>query len=249
VTTKTVKSIPNIQSWRCIQVGNAFTATRNMETNSVYGWGTIGSGIDTHLMKNTEWGAVAYLSKSNYGQDLNEIWINNSSTYITGCAGSSVSAASSGGCQNTYETTNGVKASTTGNIYGIYDMSGGSYEYLAAYVNNANDYLGQGSSIIDAASQYKDVYTVGTTDDQASNYALSINFKGDAIYETSYSYSGTNSWYGDYSYITYTTFPWFLRGGNWSQGSSAGVFTFYRIRGTGLSTISFRPVLAVNTEL
>ena len=33
---------------------------------------------------------------------------------------------------NAYNTTGGVKASTTGNITGVYDMSGGAWEYTAA---------------------------------------------------------------------------------------------------------------------
>ena len=40
-------------------------------------------------MKNDEWGAVAYLSKSKYGKENEEVWINNSSSYITGSAGNS----------------------------------------------------------------------------------------------------------------------------------------------------------------
>jgi len=57
-------------------------------------------GTDTHMIKNTEWGAVAYLSRSQYGNP-NEIWKNaysSSSKYMTGCAGSSVNASSSSTC-------------------------------------------------------------------------------------------------------------------------------------------------------
>src|SRR5690606_19467069 len=93
--------------------------------------------VNTHMMKNTEWGAVAYLSKSIYGAN-DEIWINNSSTYTTGCAGNSVSANYYNGCQNAYNTPNGQKASTTHNIYGVYDMSGGALEYVAAYVDSGH---------------------------------------------------------------------------------------------------------------
>ncbi len=44
------------------------------------------------MMKNDEWGAVAYLSKSKYGKQNEEVWINNSSSYITGSAGNIVFA-------------------------------------------------------------------------------------------------------------------------------------------------------------
>ena len=100
VTSKTVKIIPNVQSWRYISVGNSFTAIRKMESNSVYGWPTASglkedgtytndnNNIDAHLMKNSEWGAVAYLSKSQYGKNTEEIAINTSSDFITGTGGS-----------------------------------------------------------------------------------------------------------------------------------------------------------------
>ena len=201
-------------------------------------------------MKNTEWGAVAYLSKSQYGKNTDEIWINNANDFTTGCAGNAVSeGASTTGCINAYNTTNGVKASTTGNIYGIYDISGGAWEYVAAYVNNANGTLGQGSSITGAGNQYKDVYTVGGTDDQANNYALTVNKKGDAVWETSNNINGSYAWFGDYTYMPNTSIPWFLRGGRFNNGSSAGAFDFYGNWGGTNSYHSFRPVLAVSAGL
>jgi type IV pilus assembly protein PilA len=247
VTTKTIKSIPNITSWRCIQIGNMFTVTRNMETNSVYGWGT---GIDTHLMKNVEWGAVAYLSKSTYGQNTNEIWINPADNYTTGCAGDSATSSSTTGCLRTYETTNGVKASTTGTIYGIYDISGGSWEYVSAYVNNGNGSLNaNGASIVSATAQYKDLYTAGGTDNQANNYALAINLKGDAVYETSNAITDYASWFSDFSIMVNTGNPWFLRGGRYLYDSASGAFNFYSVWGGTSSSIGFRPVLVVGAGL
>jgi hypothetical protein len=261
VTTKTIKSIPNVASWRCINVGNAFTVVRNMEASLVYGWTTASglqddgsfttntNNIDTHLMKNSEWGAVSYLSKSQYGQNGDEIWINNSQTFITGCAGSTISEEAYNGCQNAYQSTNGVKASTTGNIYGIYDLSGGAWEYVAAYVDNANGNLEKGASITGALTTYKNIYTKGTTDDQASNYALAINQKGDATYETSSSYSGSNSWFSDYSNMAYNNYPWLGRGGGFSNGLGAGIFCLSSSWGETDSGFGFRPVLLVNAGL
>lgn len=118
VTTKTIKIIPNVSSWRYIDNSNAFMNCLNMKNNSAYGL----IGADTHLMKNTEWGAIAYLSASIYGSE-SEISINNSSTYITGNSANSTNAESVAGIINEYNSTNGITASTTGNIYGIYDMS------------------------------------------------------------------------------------------------------------------------------
>jgi hypothetical protein len=222
-----------------------------MKINSRYGWGTAGNNIDTHMMKNTEWGAVSYLSKSTYGKNA-EIWINNSNTYITGCAGDSVSdTASTTGCEYAYNTANGLQASTTGNIYGIYDMSGGSWEYASAYVDNKHSYLTTyGNSAYTADNKYKNVYAVASTDTNANNYALAINNKGETLYETSI--NGTDSataWYGDFSYMTRTDQPWFMHGGCYVDGSGAGSFNSARYSGGVLSNVGFRPIVLVGVGL
>lgn len=67
---RTVKIIPNANSWRCMTPSTAFTVSRNMETKNVYGWG-VASGLtpsgtftndnnnlDIHMMKNVEWGQL-----------------------------------------------------------------------------------------------------------------------------------------------------------------------------------------------
>ena len=56
---------PNVYSWRNITVYNAFLASYNYDRD-----------LDSHMMKNTEWGAVAYLSHSKYGLGY-EVNINN----------------------------------------------------------------------------------------------------------------------------------------------------------------------------
>jgi prepilin-type N-terminal cleavage/methylation domain-containing protein len=246
VTTKKVVILPNVRTWRCINVNNAFIVSKNMETDPIYGWGTSGNGIDVHLIKNVEWGAAAYLSKSSYGKENEEVWINNNYLHVTGCAGNSASASSFAGCQNEYHTTNGVRASTTGNIYGIYDMAGSGLERTAAYVANGHGNLNtHGSSVINADAKYKDVYQVGATDNQINNYALAINKKGDAVYETSSMHWSSNSWYTDRSSIVYSTWAWFGRGGWNDNGVNAGVFAFDENPGSAHNLYSFRPVLIV----
>ena len=249
-TTSAIKSVPNVTSLSPINTSDMFDASRNMETNAMYGWGDSGKDIDTHMMKNSEWGAIAYLSKSQYGKETEEIWINNNSQYITGCAGNSVSASSFDGCQNAYHTPTGVNASSTGNIYGIYDLSGGAGDRVAAYVDNGHANLrNQGLSIINAASKYKDVYKVGADGTQASFYALFANHKGDAMYETSASHNGSTSWYGDYSDTPYAIYPWFERGGSCHLGSLAGAFSFFYNNGYPARYVGFRAILAVGAGL
>ena len=183
------------------------------------------------MMKNDEWGAVAYLSRSKYGKN-DEVTINSNSSYYTG-----------GGSGNTY-VNNGAQ-STTGNVWGVYDMSGGACEYVAAYVNNGNTNLTKyGASLVNSSdARTKNVYTKASSDSYENNYQQNKGVYGDAVYETSTSGNGTTSWYSDYSYFPTADWPFFLRGGSYYDGSVAGVFCFYYGNGNGSSSYSFRPVL------
>ena len=136
-TSTLPKIVPNVSSLIGMSVSEQFNASRLMTTTLASTYGT-STNDDSHMMKNMEWGAVAYLSSSIYGRYINastcidsgcEVWINNNSSYTTGCAGSSVSASEASTC-NAWNTATGVNASTTGNIYGIYDMSGGAVEHI-----------------------------------------------------------------------------------------------------------------------
>ena len=166
---------------------------------------------DTHMMKNIEWGAVAYLTESKFGRNGTEIYINNSSSYVTGSSGGSTNASSASGTPNyAYDTPNGVLASTTGNIYGIYDMSGGAFEYVAAYIDNGNSMLGTWSAPILNNNKYADIYKA-TNDTQVKNYEESMGMKGDAVYETSTSHTGSTSWYNNFSAFPSSSTAVFLR--------------------------------------
>ena len=214
---------PGVSSWRSITVDSIYTNCLNYNKT-----------LNSHMMKNDEWGAVAYLSRSKYGKN-DEVTINSNSSYYTG-----------GGSGNAYATTNTAQ-STTGNVYGVYDMSGGAWEYVAAYVNNGNGNLtNYGSSLVNGDPKTKNVYTKASTDSYENNYQQNKGVYGDAVYETSTSGSGTTSWYGDYSNFPFTSYPFFYRGGSCNSGSSAGVFYFYYGNGNGHSSRSFRPVLVAN---
>jgi hypothetical protein len=126
-------------------------------------------------------------------------------------------------------------------------MSGGAWERVSAYVNNGNSNLS--GSIVSADGKYKNMYTVGATDDQPSNYALTVNFKGDAIYETSSTQTGSTSWFTDLSNMPVFSSMWFFRGGSWAEGTTAGTYNFRYTHGAAFSNIGFRPVLAVSVGL
>ena len=235
----------NVTSWRNITTGDAFTTCLNMnKVSNPYGLNTSDNIVDPHLVKNTEWGAVAYLSKSKYGKETEEVYINNSIEYITGNAGATASANGAAGVTNAYHTANGQKASTTGNIYGVYDMSGGNCEMTAAYVNNGNISLqAYGNSIVEAESKYKNVYEQGEIDKQQLNYEASANKYGDAIYETSYR-EAYLSWYGDFAYFPFLDITFFARGGTSEDSNTAGIFAFIRTRDT-LNNYGFRVTISV----
>ncbi len=230
-TASDLSIIPGVVALKSITINDIFTACRNMETNSKFGWGTSGTGVDTHLIKNVEWGAAAYLGHSIYGKDGVEVTIN--ATTSTG-----------GGTASTYYTR--AAQSTTGSVHGVYDMSGCSNEYTAAYVNNGNSVLTtNGSSLYYADLKYKDLYTKAATDSDANNYALAANKKGDTIYETSSSYSGSTSWYSGLSVMPNIAVPFFRVSGQSTQGTDAGTFSFNTGGGGTGSGLGFRPVLVV----
>ena len=113
VTNLKVKVLPGVISWRNITIGNSYINCINMNSTSnasYYGINTDDNKIDPHLLKNSEWGAIAYLTQSSYGRNGNEVTINNSSSYITGSAGSSVSAGADVGTTNDYSSTRRSKS-------------------------------------------------------------------------------------------------------------------------------------------
>ena len=401
--TDNITIVPNVASLRNLTISDIFNATRNIETNTKYALTT--TEVDTHMMKNIEWGAVAYLSQSKYGKynnpnytDANkEVYINNSSSYITGSSGGSPNASSGGrsyawnvstrvdytknGENNqtvnptvtndttypwaltngTYKSTtqgvqssttnltfnfnlpqmgelsfdwtvssesvsydyiyytitkdgnnltdagnsakiggtsfgtdessltynnvtkvlepgtytitftyikdssgdsgtdagyvknlsikygatytkeevyteeNGVGASTTGNIYGIYDMSGGAREYVMGNMTDSSGaFYPSDSGLSQPDSKYYDSYTYGSSYNDYSRGHL-----GDATKEVS-------EWNNDTANFVYSPDPWFVRSGSYYNGSSAGVFNFYfdANSSNANSEYSFRVVLS-----
>ena len=236
------KIVPNVSSLRNMSVSAQFNTSRLMTTTLASTYGT-SANDDSHMMKNMEWGAIAYLSSSIYGRYTNastciesgcEVWINNNSGYTTGCAGLSVSASEASTC-NAWNTAIGVNASTTGNIYGIYDMSGGAWEYV---MGNYNDTISSAGFSSMPEAKYYDKYTGMDLDSDFTKYYL-----GDATKEMLKVKSpGGNAWYGDYSYSANSSYSWVRHGGGCSSGTAAGVFSFYIYRGNSYSDDSFRVV-------
>jgi len=250
------------------------------ESGNIYGLNS--SSTDSHLMKNSEWGAVSYLSQSKYGLDgtnivINSVYLNNTtkSVYaVTGCASSTADASAVsttiGALNNRTQSgvyvwtqKNGTAASSTGTIYGIYDMSGGTWERTAGLVNNGNSNLTTyGSQVIadlnnGKSTRYITVYPHDSSKDSTSitntdanlntasqaNYVKNTKIYGDGIRETSTAGTGKSSWYSDYSYFAGLNTPFFVRGGNYGSTSGAGLFYFNHNNGTSNYSNGFRSVL------
>ena len=214
---------PNVSSLRSQKVSSFFYASRSMK-QAGNSFGFVNSEVDTHMSKNNEWGAVAYLTQSIYGRctsstTCTEVGINNNSSYITGYgapAGSSSSVTN-----GTYNTALGKDASTTGTIYGIYDMSGGAYEYVMGVYNNAKSSSGFNS----------------LPDEKYYNNYTGSSYTGHALTET-------KRWYGDNDGFVSASYPWFARGGYYGAGGVTGVFYFSSHDGNYINSHSSHLVIS-----
>ncbi len=207
---------PNITSLRNQNVSTLFLTTQKLSENSA-------------MLKNIEWGAVAYLTTSIYGQGLTEVRINNSNQYITGCSASVENGASYNGCENKYNTTIGYLASTTGNISGIYDMSGGTWEYVMGVMEDSLNSNKPISQVVNLDNRFYDIYTYGISYNAVPNL-------GDALKEVA-------TWNSDYDVFVVPTIPWLARGGGPSGGINSGIFSFGIHYGTAHNDYSTRAVL------
>ena len=208
-TTPTVK--PGIAFLKGITIVNMYNASKLIKsTNYITADGA--NEADSHMMKNIEWGAVAYLKQSIYGLGITDITIN-SAYYLTG-----------GGSDTSYKTN--IGQSTTGNITGVYDMSGGAYEYV---MGNYNKTAGRsGLTVSTVPMQHIDIY---------SGTSVSASHLGDATGETA-------GWYSDYAAFVTSSYPWFLRGGYYVNEDNVGVFNFAHNTGDAYIYYGFRVVLS-----
>ena len=234
----------NVYSWRNITIKNIFETSYNYKRN-----------LDSHMMKNTEWGAISYLSHSKYGINR-EININNNSSYKTGYSASrstyqQTSPGESGDGSNfnsAYNTINGFKASTTENITGVYDMSGGAWEYMASYITGKLGSSGFSTTTLDIYdSKYFDQYNA-SSNETSYQYRILGDATGEMGIFKKFIDNDNNSryhssWYGDFSSFVDSTYPWLTRGGIFSNGMIGGSFYFSRFTGANNTYGTFRIVL------
>ena len=261
---------PNVYSWRGIQVANMHLNSYNYKRE-----------YDSHMMKNTEWGAVTYLQHSSYGSK-ERIQINNNSARVTGYAAlnfpsggydsyvdyESINSGEDGNKTVHYFNNKSSIASTTGNRNGIFDMNGGTLEYVMGVMLHTNgtpcvggdatytsgfagpycNTTGNASGHAFPEKKYYDTYAYGTDDEHYNRRIL-----GDATGEMGPFANATygnqtrqiSSWYQNESWFVSTDWPWVLRGHAFHGGFSAGVFTFSINYGSVYVNVGFRVVLAL----
>ncbi len=229
---------PNVASLIDQRANQLYTGIYNMRNSgNAFGFNT---SDETHMIKNMEWGAVAYLSHSKYGINK-EIAINSASTYTTGCGPQSDGSIDSGTTCNAYNTALGQSASTTGNVYGIYDMSGGAHECVMGNMVNSSGtfYSSSVGFSTTPATKYYDKYSYGTSQTEYTRGKL-----GDATKEMAPT-GITGNWYSNSAFFPFNSYSWFLRGGNCYSDASAGAFNFKNDYGYAVDYRSSRAVLGV----
>ena len=258
---------PLTYAYNNISTGDAYTISKEIASASSF-YGLNSTKTDSHQMKNSEWGAVAYLTQSSYGRNGTEISLNNyytneSSPWRTAITGMCIDGTSGDKTKtlgNAYNTSIGVKGSSTANITGIYDLNGCVWERTVAYISNGNASLssyGQSYANTTAntngyqtfSTKWATVYPYNSSDSNTNNYNSYSGKKsttygfGDAVLETSTTGSESTSWNGDYSSFPYTYRPFLLRSGDYSHSSRAGSFAFDFVNGDPRYTHGFRSVL------
>jgi len=228
---------PLTYAYNNISIGDSYTLSKEIgNATSFYGI----SDVDSHLMKNSQWGAVAYLIRSNYGIQtepiINEYYISEASPYKVALTGvyDTVGIDGTQTLSNPYYSATGQGGSGTGNIYGVYDLNGCIWEAVAAYTDNpaGTDVRASfGASIVSAEAKHKTIYPYNTSGDSDVNnwttYSSSgITRFGDAILETSTAGNGQACWNGDSSHYPNTTYPFITRGGAYNSETAAGIFAY-----------------------
>ena len=276
---------PDVKSWIWSNLSTLYYSILNMkDTNNIYGFDTsIDTTLDTHMMKNNEWGAIAYFTQSIYGRCTSSttcvnVYINNScddttkysytgrsggavpgSTSATEIYGNSVTSDTTLYNSYGYYTYDGylleygtdnktttkditTLASTTGNIYGIYDMSGGVNEYvMGVYTDGTQNWSGGNSRYNSGFTGCLDTSCSSTYSGNA--YPSSTKYYNSYTTSTDYTNAGlqhanleTANWYGSSAgdFVDGIN-PWYKRGGHCFDGSAAGIFEIGRHVGGGFN--------------
>ena len=197
-----------MSSWRYCTIGNFYTNAISYAEN-----------LNSHMLKNSEWGAVAYLTWSQYGRNGTEITQNTNDDYITANGDIEIN----------------VNQGSTGNVYGIYDLSGGTSECVAAYYNQStHSNLNNGSSFARKGEVSNEYATVYKGIEETKDYIL-----GDCTHEA-------KGWKSDYSFFVQNHTLFFGRGGyNANDIDICGIFFYGDVSGAAAENLGFRLCLTI----
>ena len=171
----------------------------------------ITNNSNSHMIKNSEWGAVAYLTQSKYGKN-SEVYINNVSfeedrqnisnktaNTITGYSAEGVNDGTNNatgkqigeiiGSSTVWYKADGYEASTTGNITGVYDMGGGAWDYTANVIPSGHE------NIATYGGEIASVASTGKSNKYVTLYPVGGSTSSET--DTSRSYSAWGEVYGD----------------------------------------------------
>jgi len=202
-SSTTLKVVPNVCFGNYYSVGSMFSGAREYNTT-----------LKSHMLKNSEWGAVVYLTHSKYGRNGNKVAENQcmglAYEAITG-AGPGIDESTYTYDETTFETTysytseQGKKASTTGNVYGIYDTSSMIGEFTASYYNGDSVELQIGKPFAIKDGTSNEWATVYEGQDKYTGTEENGYKKGDATYET-------KEWLDGKYIFPWATCPFFVKG-------------------------------------
>lgn len=238
----------------------------------------LSGSAQTMQMKNDQWGAIAYLSASTYGTGATKVYnngyyngtANENATntththtqtvyrHMTGCGPIADKSKGFGATCTAYNSTIGQQASTTGNVYGIYDMVGGTSERV---MGNYNATKGSYMTTMPDAN-YVNIYQASAgfnISDTKESWMRSTSFGyhnfdyctfttcgGQALYETTSVQSVSHliqAWGEGLSHFLSSGSSgdfWVLRGGNGTNNAFAGLWASDHSDGSpGINNISF----------
>lgn len=233
-STTEMTSLPNLEPIRDITVSDMYSLSKNPGTSY-----NLGSS-DLHMLKNSEWSATTYLTTSIYGQGTTEVRknsYNKNSGFKTGCGSSTASnAPRTADCEMGFGTSTTYPQSTTGNITGVFDMSGGAWEYVMAVMVGSDGIPQIGDSGFTSLPEgkYYDLYPYGTdiNDSSRGTYASSTK--------------ETWGWFSDRTYLVANDTSWQFRGGCHNDQDDVGIFAFSSKSGEADGSIGFRTSIIVN---
>ena len=197
--------------------------------NNVYS----GTGCDSNVTIEKCGGSVTGCSSQTRGQ--------------AGVPGSTSCTSINGVDYSWNSSTNNGRSSTTGNIYGIYDMAGGNIEnVMASQSSTLNSFVFSPANtgfVNPPDSKYYDHYAASANNETESTERMDIarGYLGDATREI---YKRTSKgWFDDNLAFSSTAYPWIIRG---SFASFSTYGNHYCAASSGLADVrrTFRVVLS-----